>query len=85
MKLLIRDLVAISENNTINGVGGNSKIGKLKSQANFQDKLAKSKLLVEPSSRVGFLILRARLVFAKLRQIFINASIHHYFDPKCCI
>lgn len=44
--------------------------------------LANSKLLVEPSFRPGFLTLRARLIFAKLRYVFIKILILYHFDLK---
>lgn len=44
--------------------------------------LIKSQLLVEPSCRSGFLTTEAKVAFAKLRQIFIDVPIFHYFDPK---
>lgn len=44
--------------------------------------LAKLKLLIEPSFRAGFLTPRARLVFTKLRQVFIETLILYYFDLK---
>lgn len=43
------------------------------------------KLLVKPSSKLSFLTLRARLVFDKLRQIFIKPSNLFYFNLKCHI
>ena len=33
----------------------------------------------------GFLTPKARLAFTKLRQVFMNTPILHYFDPKCHI
>lgn len=41
--------------------------------------------MVKPSFRLGFLTLRARLVFIKWSQVFIKVSIFYYFDPKCHI
>lgn len=40
-------------------------------------------MLAKSSSRLGFFILKTRLAFAKLRQIFIKATILHYFNLKC--
>ena len=59
-----------------------------------QAKTTKSKILVKsknhdfpPNSRnkeaeTGFLTPKARLVFTQLRQVFIKASILHYFNTK---
>lgn len=44
-------------------------------------KTAKSKNMIQPKKpRTGFFTSRAKLNFAKLRQVFINASILYYFD-----
>ena len=61
--------MSVNESNTMDGVSGSiNKVGRAKSNnmviCNF---LAKSKLLVELSSRSSFLTLRARLAFAKFR------------------
>lgn len=44
----------VNESITIHKIGGNIKIDKVKSQANFQAKLAKFSLLIKPSIRAGF-------------------------------
>lgn len=62
VKLLARDLVAIDEGNTIDEVGE----AKPKNMI-IPNSLAKSKLLIEPSSSPGFLTLGARLIFIKLK------------------
>lgn len=79
VKPLVKNLGPISENNIIDGVSGGSKITGAKLWVNFQAKwskskntitpnfLTKSKLLTKPSSEPGFLTLRARSAFAKLR------------------
>lgn len=69
MKLLIKDLVFASKSSTNDKIGGNiSKISGAKSKnmiiSNF---LAKSKLLIKSSFRLGFSTSGTRLVFAKLR------------------
>lgn len=46
------------------------------------DFLAKSKLLVKPSSGPNFLASIARLTFTKLGQVFIKILILHHFDLK---
>ena len=51
-------------------------------------KTSKFKKLFKPKKKIGsldFLILRARLVFTKLRQAFVRALILYYFDPECYI
>lgn len=77
VKLSAKNLRLIGKNNTIDRVGGNSKVDKTKFQSNFSVKLAKfknmvrpyflakSKFLARPSSKTDFLISKARLVFAK--------------------
>ena len=59
--------------------------------------MTKSKILVKfknhdfpPNSRnieagPGFFTPKARLAFTKLRQIFVEALILYYFNPKCHI
>lgn len=47
--------------------------------------LAKSKLLIESSFRSRFFTLKAKLTFAKLRQVFIKVLNLYYFDPKYSI
>lgn len=44
--------------------------------------LVKSKLLMRLGSKSGFLTPKARLIFAKFRQIFIKVQILQYFDSK---
>lgn len=46
------------------------------------DFLTKSKLLAKLSSRLSFFLLKARLAFIKLRQVFIKIPIFHHFDLK---
>ena len=60
-------------------------------------KIIKSKILIKsknrdfpPNSknikvRLGFLILKARLAFIQVRQIFVEALILYHFNPKCHI
>lgn len=69
----------MGENNTVNKVGSNSKINRMKFQVNSwaelsifeymvkHDFLVKSKLVVELSFGSGFLTLWARLAFAKMK------------------
>lgn len=44
--------------------------------------MAKSKLFTESSFELGYLTLKARLSFAKLRRAFINTLIFHHFDSE---
>lgn len=62
-------------------MGGDSGVGGDKTKNMVMPEFLK--LLVELSSRTGFLTPRARLAFTKLSQAFIKAPILHYFDPKC--
>lgn len=94
MKYLVDILWSVGQNSKIDGVGGDSEIGKAKpwlySQAKLSkfknmiksDFLAKFKLSVRPRSRLYFLTSRARLAFVELRQVFIELPILYYFDPK---
>lgn len=81
VELLVKDLVSVDKNNTVDKVGSNSKISGVKSMAKKDLKSAKLKNLIvmEPNFGVGFLTPKARLAFTKLRQIFIEASIFNYF------
>lgn len=69
INLPAKDLVFISENNIADRIdSGVSKVGRAKPKNKVMpDFLAKFKLLVKLSSRLSFLILGARLTFAKLR------------------
>lgn len=49
METLVRDLVSVGENNTINGIDGHNKIGRMTSRQNSWIKLAKSKNTVQPN------------------------------------
>lgn len=83
MELLIKDLISIAEDNTVNRVNSDSKISRLKFQIYFYIKLSQSKLWVITSFKVGFLVFRARFIaFAKLRQGFIKALNLYYFDQE---
>lgn len=42
----------------------------------------KPKLILKPSSKVDFLTLRASLVFAELKQAFIETPILYHFNLK---
>lgn len=44
MRILIKEVRSISEKNIVDGVGGYSKVDRVKSWANFWVKLATSKL-----------------------------------------
>lgn len=84
MELSTKDLISVGEDNIVNEVVGSiNKVGGAKSKnlvmPNF---LAKSKLFVKPSFKLGFLTSRARLTFTKLRQAFIKAQIFYHFNPK---
>lgn len=75
------ELKSVDKANTINRVGGNSEVGRVKSKNMIiPESLAKSKSLVKPSFRMGFLTSRARLAFIKLKQVFIKALILYHFD-----
>ena len=53
---------------------------KKKDQKTFKSKkLSKSKMMVKS---LDFLISKARLMFTKLRQVFVKALILYHFDPK---
>lgn len=72
----------MSENNIIDKIDGKSKFNIAEFMAK---KLAMSKTLIKsikPSSRLGFLVFKTWLAFAKLRQTFIKALIFYYFDLK---
>lgn len=68
IELLAGDLISVSKGSIIDGVSDDNKVDERKSKnkviLNF---LAKSKLLVKSSSKTSFLILKARLLFIKLR------------------
>ena len=84
VELLTKYFVFVDKDNIINGVGDDiNKVNKTKSKNKVMpDFLAKSKLLVEISFGLHFLTFRARLVFAKLKQTFIETSIFYHFDLK---
>lgn len=70
IKTLIKDLVAVSDNKYIDKIDNNNKISRAKSPAKSQVKLAKSKNLmgfIQQSFRLGFFILKSKVVFTKLR------------------
>lgn len=87
VKLLIKDFIFGGEGNIINRVGSDiSNISNAKSKNTvILDLLAKSILLIKPSSVLCFLTFKARLAFNKLKQAFIKALILHNFDLKCHI
>ena len=76
IKPLIRDLISVDKDNIINRFDkNNSKISKTKF---IIKKLAKFKVLVKSkdlNSRLRFFTLKTKLIFAKLRQIFIKTLI----------
>lgn len=87
MKSLARDLVFVRKGNTIYGISGDDdEIAETKFKnivmPNF---LAKSKSLIKPRPKVGFLTLIARLAFIILRQAFIKTLILHHYDSECHI
>lgn len=83
---IIGDPIFVNKGNTIDGVSGDSEIGKtISNNVIIPKSLVKSKLLVEPRFKLGFLISRTRLAFIKLRQAFIEAPILHHFDLECHI
>ena len=57
---------------------GDDKVGKKVQKMSKFKNMSKFKKIVE----LDFLILRARLAFTKLRQIFVKVPIFHHFDPK---
>ena len=77
VKILAKKLVSVCDNSIIDEIGnGVSKIGRAKfKNMVMPDFLAKSKLLVEPSFRLDFLISKARLIFAMLKQVFIETPV----------
>ena len=84
------NFVHIYEDSTIDKVGGNIKVVRVKIEvkiAKFKSKnlikpfLAKSQLFAK-SFRSDFLIPKARLAFTKLKQAFIKALILYHFDWK---
>lgn len=90
MDLSLTDLISINKSNIVNEVDSNSivievkvgvKTAKSKSKNSVKPFLAKSKLFAE-NSELCFLTFKARLVFTKLRQAFIKASILHHFNSK---
>lgn len=83
IELLAGDSIFVSKGNIIDWVSDDNEVDGRKFKNKIMlDSLAKSKLLVESSSKVSFFILKARLLFTKLRQIFIKILILYYFDPK---
>lgn len=82
MKSSVGDLVYKSKDNTVNRVGGKSKIDRIGFWVNSQVKLAKFKWFIKLSSEVDFLTPGARLAFGKLKQVFIKALIFYDFDLK---
>lgn len=77
VKSLARDLISVGKGNTFNKVGdGDSKVDQAKSKNMIiSEYLTKSKLLVKANLKAGFLTSRARLVFIKLKQVFIEVLI----------
>lgn len=85
-------MVFISKNITIDKVTNDNIIIRVKCQINSYAKLTKSKnmlrsnflakfkLLTKFISKLNFFILQARLLFDKLRQMFIEIIIFYYFD-----
>lgn len=67
VELIIEDPRPVGKNNIINKVDSSSKVGNIKFQVDSQVKLAKSKLLVESNSELGFLIPNARIAKVKLK------------------
>ena len=68
----------------------NSEVAKARGEVKGVDGKNKSKNLVKfqaslQSSRLGFLILKARLTSTKLKQAFIKALILYHFHPDCHI
>lgn len=93
MESLIRDLVFKNNDKTIYKLDGNNKIYITKSMTKKNIKLAKSKnmiwpyfltkskILVEPikqSFRLRFFTFGARLIFTKMRLVFIKFLIFYY-------
>lgn len=84
MKTLVKNLISINQNNTVDKIGGDSKIGRAKFQANPRVKAAKSKnmvksdflakfkFLVELNSGLSFFNFKARLIFTNLRQKYLR-------------
>lgn len=83
VELSTGDPVFLGKGSGIDEVGSDSKIGRAKTKNMIiSNLLAKSILLVEPSSEAGFLISEARLAFTKLKQVFIDILIFYHFDLK---
>ena len=87
LKFLVKDLIFVGKNSTIDGVGDNvSKVRGTKSKnIIMSDFLIKLKSLVEQSFKLGFLTFKANLLFAKLKQVFIEILILYHFDLECHI
>lgn len=84
VKLLAKNLVSVWESSIVDEMSdGISKVDRAKSKNMvIPDFPAKFKLLVETSFRLDFLISEARLIFVKLRQVFIEIPAFHYFYPE---
>lgn len=96
IKPIAEDPKALGMDNTVDRADSGNEIGRAKPQIDSQVKLSKSKhkirsslarsqLLAEPSSGYNFQTSKARLLFAELRQMFIETPILYYFDSKCHI
>lgn len=84
VKSLSRNSISIGKDSIVDGINnGDSKVSRVKfKNIVILDFLAKFILLVHMSSGMGFLTLKAKLVFTKLRQIFIKVSIFYHFNLK---
>lgn len=59
-KIFSRNQKLVNRNYAVNRISANSEIGRAKFGIDYLVKLSKLKLLIELSSRIGFLILAAR-------------------------
>lgn len=93
--VLIKDdsvinMMFTDENKVIKRVGNSSseveEVGIINVNSTKISKLAKLKDLIQSEeSRVGFHTSRTRLAFIKLRQVFIEALILHYYNLESYI
>lgn len=90
---IIKDPRLVNKVKIVDVICDSSKIDRAKRPISFQIKLSKSKnwirlclakfqLLAELNFGPDFVASAARLVFAELRQLFIEISIFHSFDSK---
>lgn len=84
VEFLTKDLVFVREDNIVHMVDGDDSeiVGVKSKNIVINNFLAKSKFLIKPKPKVGFLTLIGKLEFRKLRQAFIKSLILSHFDLK---